>query len=232
MKKYPEKLSPEKLCRKLEYNFKNPEHLYLALTHRSASSSHNERSEFLGDSVLNFVVAQALYEAYPKATEGELSRYRAMLVKKDALAEIARELELGNYIRLGSGELKSGGYRRDSILADTVEAVIAAVLLDSGFEAAKALILRLYKNKISSVTDFTLKDPKSRLQEFLQSRKHQLPVYSVLSVEGEAHDQFFEVLCEIPEFDLSIKGQGKSRRRAEQIAAEKALEKIGTGKTK
>ena len=232
MKSTPEKLSPEKLCRKLEYTFKNPEHLYLALTHRSASGYHNERSEFLGDSVLNFVIAHALYDAYPKATEGDLSRYRATLVKKDALAEIARELELGNYIRLGSGELKSGGYRRDSILADTVEAIIASVLLDSGFDAAQSLILRLYRNKITSVTEVSKKDPKSQLQEFLQSRKLQLPLYTVTSIEGEAHDQYFEILCEIPEIDLSIIGQGKSRRRAEQIAAEKALKKINSGKSK
>ncbi|MDH5256570.1 MAG: ribonuclease III [Gammaproteobacteria bacterium] len=215
------------MCRKLEYKFINPEHLYLALTHRSASGYHNERSEFLGDSVLNFVIAQALYDAFPKATEGDLSRYRATLVRKEALAEIARELELGNYIRLGSGELKSGGYRRDSILADTVEAIIASVLLDSGFDAAESLILRLYQNKITSVTEVSMKDAKSRLQEYLQSRKYQLPVYTVKTVEGEAHDQYFEVLCEIPEFQLSITGQGKSRRRAEQIAAEKALEEIG-----
>ena len=231
-KSTPEKLSPEKLCRKLEYKFVNPEHLYLALTHRSASGYHNERSEFLGDSILNFVIAQALYEAYPKATEGDLSRYRATLVKKDALAEIARELELGNYIRLGSGELKSGGYRRDSILADTVEAIIASVLLDSGFEAAKALILRLYRNKVTTVTEVSIKDAKSRLQEYLQSRKFNLPAYTVVTVEGDAHDQYFEVLCEIPEFELATKGQGKSRRRAEQIAAEKALEKLGNGKSK
>jgi len=228
----PEQVSPEKLCRKLKYAFSDPEHLYLALTHRSASGHHNERSEFLGDSVLNFVIAQALYEAYPKATEGDLSRYRATLVKKDALAEIARELELGNYIRLGSGELKSGGYRRDSILADTVEAIIASVLLDSGFDAAKALILRLYQNKLTTVTEVSIKDAKSRLQEFLQSRKYNLPVYTVLSVEGDAHDQYFVMLCEIPEFDLKIKGEGKSRRRAEQLAAEKAMKEIGSGKSK
>ena len=231
-KSTPEKLSPEKLCRKLEYTFSNPEHLYLSLTHRSASGHHNERSEFLGDSILNFVIAQALYEAYPKATEGDLSRYRATLVKKDALAEIARELELGNYIRLGSGELKSGGYRRDSILADTVEAIIASVLLDAGFDEAKALILRLYKNKITTVTEVSIKDAKSRLQEFLQSRKHKLPAYTVLSVDGDAHDQHFVILCEIPEFDLKVKGQGKSRRRAEQLAAEKAMEQIESGKKK
>jgi len=227
-----EKDSPAKLCKKLDYEYQNPEHLYLALTHRSASGHHNERSEFLGDSVLNFVIAHALFEAYPKATEGDLSRYRATLVKKDALAEIARELDLGNYIRLGTGELKSGGYRRDSILADTVEAIIASVLLDTGFNGAKALILRLYKDKIITVADHSLKDAKSRLQEFLQSRKYKLPVYTVESVEGDAHDQFFEVLCEIVEFKLSVSGQGKSRRRAEQVAAEKALEIIGDGKKK
>jgi len=225
-----DKLSPANLCEKLEYEFNNPEHLYLALTHRSASGQHNERSEFLGDSVLNFVIAHALYDGYPKATEGDLSRYRATLVKKDALAEIARELDLGSYIRLGSGELKSGGYRRDSILADTVEAIIASVLLDAGFDEARALILRLYKDKVSTVADHSLKDAKSRLQEYLQSRKFKLPVYTVQSVEGDAHDQFFEVLCEISEFDMSVSGQGKSRRRAEQIAAEKALEQIGNSK--
>lgn len=227
-----DKQSPAKLCKKLKYEFTNPEHLYLALTHRSASGQHNERSEFLGDGILNFVIAHALYDAYPKATEGDLSRFRASLVKKEALAEIARELNLGNYIRLGSGELKSGGYRRDSILADTVEALIASVLLDSGFEEAKALILRLYEGKIETVADLSLKDPKSRLQEFLQSRKIDLPKYSVQSIEGDAHDQYFEVRCDIPEYQIAIKGEGKSRRRAEQQAAEFALAEIERGNFK
>lgn len=215
-----------KLCKLINYQFTHTDLLQLALTHRSASSQHNERAEYLGDSVLNFVVAHALYEQYPDATEGELSRYRATLVKKDTLAEIARNLKLGDYIQLGSGELKSGGHRRSSILADALEALIAAVLLDSGFESAKKLILFLFESKIKTVDEKELKDPKSRLQEFLQSRKMELPNYQVEAVSGDPHLQHFAVTCLIPELSIQTQGEGSSRRRAEQTAAEAALKEI------
>lgn len=215
-----------KLCREINYQFIHPDLLTLALTHRSASSKHNERAEYLGDSVLNFVVAHALYETYPNATEGELSRYRATLVKKDTLAEIARDLDLGDYIRLGSGELKSGGYRRASILADALEAIIAAVLLDTGFESAKKLILFLFDAKVKAVSGKELKDPKSRLQEYLQSRQYDLPEYQVNSISGDPHLQHFTVNCHIPVLKIQTQGEGTSRRRAEQSAAEAALASI------
>jgi len=220
----------QKLCRKIGYQFKSIEFLELALTHRSASSQHNERVEFLGDGVLNFVVAEALYHNYPNATEGELSRYRATLVNKDTLAEIAKELNLGDYIRLGSGELKSGGFRRASILADGLEAIIAAVLLDTGFESAKNLILNLFKNKIDVVSEQKLKDPKSRLQEYLQSRKQNLPLYTVMSIDGDPHNQTFKIKCDIPELNIVVEGKGSSRRKAEQLAAESAMQLIEKAK--
>ena len=226
------KSDSSKLCRQINYQFSRPELLQLALTHRSASSQHNERVEYLGDSVLNFVVAHALYEKYPKATEGELSRYRATLVKKDTLAEIARDLDLGEYIQLGSGELKSGGYRRASILADALEALIAAVLLDGGFESAKTLIHKLFDAKVEAVSNKELKDPKSRLQEYLQSRKCDLPDYQVHSVSGDPHLQHFVVSCHIPVLSIQTKGEGSSRRRAEQSAAEAALTLIRKNKIK
>ena len=216
----------EKLCQKLSYEFRSIELLELALTHRSASSQHNERVEFLGDSVLNFVIAEELYHRHSKATEGELSRYRSTLVKKDTLASIAKEINLGDYIRLGSGELKSGGYRRASILADALEAVIAAVLLDTGFESAKKLILNLFKDKIDKVKEHKLKDPKSRLQEYLQSRKLNLPIYRVISVDGDPHNQTFKISCTISDLQLTVEGVGSSRRKAEQLAAEAALKLI------
>jgi len=213
----------DKLCKRIGYQFLNKELLLTALTHRSAGSQHNERAEYLGDSVLNFVVAHALYEHFPLATEGELSRYRATLVKQDTLAEIARELDLGDYLLLGSGEMKSGGHRRSSILADALEALFAAVLLDSGFESSKVLILSLFKTKIQSINEKELKDPKSRLQEYLQSRKYDLPNYTVNAVSGDPHSQHFVVNCDIKEINLHTQGEGSSRRRAEQSAAETAL---------
>jgi len=216
----------EKLCRRIAYEFKNRQLLDLALTHRSASYHHNERAEYLGDSVLNFVIAEALYHQFPKATEGELSRYRASLVKKDTLAEIARELDLGEFIKLGSGELKSGGYRRASILADALEALLAAVLIDSGFESAKSLILRLFREKLEKVSQLELKDPKSQLQEYLQSNKLALPSYEVTNIEGDPHQQSFIVICDITPLNIKTHGKGTSRRRAEQDAAQAALLEI------
>ncbi|HFE38200.1 MAG TPA: ribonuclease III [Gammaproteobacteria bacterium] len=222
----------DKLCRQINYRFIYPDLLQLALTHRSASSQHNERAEYLGDSILNFVIAHALYEKYPDATEGELSRYRATLVKKDTLAEIARNLDLGDYIKLGSGELKSGGFRRASILADALEALIAAVLLDSGFESAKKLIHFLFDRRIKTVIEKELKDPKSRLQEFLQSRRFDLPKYEVKSISGDPHLQHFVIVCDVAALSLQTEGEGSSRRRAEQAAAEAALAEIQKNKIK
>jgi len=216
-----------KLLEKLEYSFKNPQLLDEALTHRSVSAKNNERLEFLGDGILNFVIAGELFILFPDVNEGDLSRLRANLVNQDALAEIALELQLGDVIKLGSGELKSGGFRRPSILSDAVESILGAVYCDSGFETCRELIIRLYKNKLSRDTDLqSLKDPKTQLQELLQSRGYALPVYKVQRITGKAHAQIFHIDCEIPVLGLCIKGEGKSRRKAEQMAADKAIEKV------
>lgn len=213
-----------RLTRDLGYTFNNQELLVEALTHRSASSPNNERLEFLGDGVLNFIIAAELFRRYPKATEGELSRLRACLVKKDGLAKIARGLSLGDYLILGSGELKSGGYRRDSILADAAEAIIGAVYLDQGFETCRGLVLRLYAKQLDNVPDLNrLKDPKTRLQELLQSKKLALPVYEVQEVVGKAHEQYFRVECSIETLNIKVEGKGRSRRKAEQAAAEQGI---------
>jgi ribonuclease-3 len=215
--------SVNRLSRHLGYTFHQQQLLEEALTHRSAPGRNNERLEFLGDSILNLVIAAELFEAYPDAKEGELSRLRANLVRGETLAQLARELELGDRLRLGSGELKSGGFRRDSILADTLEAVFGAVYLDGGFENCRQLILRLYEKHLHKLpaTD-ELKDPKTRLQEYLQARQRALPVYTVLAVSGEAHAQSFTVECSINN-SLRTVAAGTSRRRAEQEAARKAL---------
>jgi len=214
----------DRLERRLNYTFQNQDLLKMALTHRSAASGHNERLEFLGDSVLNFVIASSLYERYPAAREGELSRLRAKLVKEDTLAELGRELQLGSYLVLGSGELKSGGSRRDSILADGVEALFGAVLRDRGFDACQQLILGLYKDRLDEVQpEDGLKDPKTRLQEFLQSRRAPLPTYDVTVVDGEAHSQLFTVKCQVEALPEPTVGKGGSRRKAEQAAAALAL---------
>lgn len=220
-------LDYRKLVGMLEYEFEDEAHLVRALTHRSAGSRHNERLEFLGDSVLNFVIAQALFERFPTATEGELSRLRANLVREATLADVARTLDLGEYLRLGSGELKSGGFRRGSILADGIEAIFGAVLLDGGFHASQKLILRLYQARIALADpNVNLKDPKSRLQEYLQSEKKSLPEYIVLSVDGAQHNQLFKVECRIPELQKCATGEGRTRRKAEQAAAKLALEQL------
>lgn len=217
------KSATSKLASNLGYNFDNIDHLDLALTHRSASKKHNERSEFLGDSVLNFVIAEALYNAFPEAKEGELSRYRATLVRKETLAEIAREINLGDCLKLGPGELKSGGFRRDSTLADGLEAVLAAILLDGGFEAVKQSILTLFENRIPAVSEKQLKDPKSRLQEYLQSTHKSLPEYNVVNTSGEAHNQSFTIECKVTDLNIKVTSVGKSRRKAEQSAAKQIL---------
>ncbi|CAH0541394.1 ribonuclease III [Vibrio marisflavi] len=216
-----------KLENKLGYQFNNAELIHLALTHRSANSKHNERLEFLGDSILSFVIADALYHRFPKVNEGDMSRMRATLVRGHTLAELGREFQLGDYLKLGPGELKSGGFRRDSILADAVEAIIGAIYLDSDVEAVRAIILSWYTTRLESIKPgVSQKDPKTRLQEHLQGRKKPLPVYTVTKIKGEAHNQEFTVSCDVVDLKEAIIGIGTSRRKAEQAAAESALEKL------
>ncbi|OZI30421.1 ribonuclease III [Bordetella genomosp. 10] len=210
---------------RLDHRFGDEALLEQALTHRSHGARHNERLEFLGDSVLNFVVASMLFDRYGKIDEGDLSRLRANLVKQASLADIAQKLELSHDLRLGEGELKSGGFRRPSILADTLEAIFGAVFLDGGFDAARRVIARLYQPILATVDPKTLgKDAKTLLQEFLQGRKLALPVYTVIATHGAAHSQQFEVECAIPAWEIKVVGAGASRRAAEQAAAKSALE--------
>ncbi|GBE09565.1 ribonuclease 3 [bacterium BMS3Abin12] len=215
----------------LGYRFERGETLEAALTHRSAGSCNNERLEFLGDAVLGFVIAEELYRRFPDAAEGDLSRLRATLVRKESLAELARGLRLGEYLTLGGGERRSGGDRRESILADAMEAVFGAVHLDGGWERCRALILRLYEPRLQGLPPLAaLKDPKTRLQEYLQSRRFPLPEYRILEVSGEPHAQTFDVVCGIAGLDLEVHGSGHSRRKAEQAAAQAALERLGIGR--
>lgn len=213
------------LERFLGYSFSDNSLLRNALTHRSVSSENNERLEFLGDSVLNFVIAAELFQNYSRAPEGDLSRLRASLVNKETLVKVAQKLDLGDFIFLGSGELKSGGFRRKSILADALEAIFGAVYLDAGFDVCKQLILRLYEPWLSAGVDIErLKDPKTRLQEYLQSRRQVLPEYEVVEAFGKPHAQTFKVKCTVVGLDHEIYGIGSSRRKAEQQAAEAMLE--------
>jgi len=217
------------LLKKLAYSFDDIELLNEALTHRSYATKNNERLEFLGDGILNFVIADELFKQYPDAQEGDLSRLRATLVNKESLAEIAEQLNLGEVILLGAGELKSGGFRRPSILADTVESILGAVYSDGGFEPCRDLIVRLYAKRLASPADLqSLKDPKTRLQELLQSRRFSLPEYQVVNITGQAHSQVFHVRCSIDKMNIKVDGEGKSRRKAEQVAAEKAILKVET----
>ena len=210
---------------KIGHVFSNVSLLHQALTHRSHSISHNERLEFLGDSVLNCVVASLLFQKYSKIDEGDLSRVRANLVKQQSLYEIAIRLDLAQFLRLGEGELKSGGFRRPSILADTLEALFGAIYLDAGFNAARDVICGLYMPILETVDPATLgKDAKTLLQEYLQSKKIALPVYTVAATHGAAHSQEFEVECAIPKLDIQVFGTGGSRRAGEQAAAKMALE--------
>ncbi len=221
----------ERLSRRIGYRFTDSSLLQAAMTHRSAGSRNNERLEFLGDGALNFVIGEAVFRKRADSPEGDLSRLRASLVREQTLGEIASDLDLGDYLRLGSGEMKSGGFRRPSILADAVEALIGAVYVDGGFDAARALVLRLYEDRLQSLPDAdTLKDPKTRLQEYLQSRRMTLPRYSVLKVSGEPHKQNFQVECHVEDAGLTSLGEGASRRRAEQAAAESALHDLREGK--
>lgn len=213
------------LQNKLGHLFTDVTLLQRALTHRSHGSIHNERLEFLGDSVLNCAVASLLFERYDTLDEGDLSRLRANLVKQQSLYEIAQRLELSQCLRLGEGELKSGGFRRPSILADTLEALFGAIFLDAGFDTARSVICSLYVPILESVDPATLgKDAKTLLQEYLQSKKIMLPQYNVVATHGAAHNQEFEVECVIPKLEIQVLGTGKSRRAGEQVAAKLALE--------
>ena len=215
----------DKLEQNLNYCFSDTALAQRALTHRSANKLNNERLEFLGDSLLGFVVAEFLWESYPQATEGELSRMRASMINKDNLATIAREIELGDHIQLGAGELKSGGKHRDSILADTVEAIIAAIYLDGGIDACKAFIRRWSTAKFSSDdSNQDQKDFKTRLQELMQARGQALPAYTVVEISGEAHQQTFRVECAIEDLQSPLQGSGTSKRSAEQNAAHNVLD--------
>lgn len=217
------------LRERLGYEPRDPALFRAALTHRSASGPNNERLEFLGDAVLNLVIARHLYGCFADAAEGDLSRLRSRVVSREPLADVAATLGLGDTLQLGSGELKSGGFRRQSILADALEAVFGAIYLDGGLEAAASVIVRLFAARIAALPDpEALKDAKTRLQEYLQSRSLTLPHYAVLNVEGEDHAQTFEVSCEVAVLGLRVRGRGSSRRRAEQQAAERMLTRIET----
>ena len=211
------------------YQFEQENLLEQALTHRSyARKQNNERLEFLGDSILNLTISINIYARFPDASEGELSRIRAAMVRQATLARIARGIGLGEHIRLGGGELKSGGYRRASILADATEALIGAVYLDGGFEQAQRVVLGLYRDALDNLGDAdNLKDPKTRLQEYLQGRKMALPEYSVEATSGKSHEQVFTVSCKHAELGIETLGTGSSRKRAEQRAAQKLLGELG-----
>ncbi len=216
-----------KLYKYLYYPFADKSLLEKALTHRSIGADNNERLEFLGDAILGFVIASELYNCFPNAKEGELSRYRASLVKGDTLAILAGDLGLGDFLRLGPGELKSGGFRRDSILANAFEAIIGALYLDGGLHIAENFICEIYRERIKAISErFSYKDPKTRLQEYLQARGLQLPEYSVIDVAGKSHEQLFKVECRVSLLAESIEGEGNNRRKAEQDAAEKILLEI------
>lgn len=215
----------DELSKKLAYQFKQPELLQVALTHRSKGGDHNERLEFLGDAVVNFVIAELLYHQYPSATEGELTRWRASLVNRDTLADLARKFDLGKYLFLGQGEMRSGGSERHSILSCGMEAVIGAVYIDGGYDATHQCIANWYDDLLKSLMSASShKDPKTLLQEYLQSHRLPLPIYTVESIEGEAHQQMFTVSCLVEGVSGKTLGKGTSRRRAEQESAQAMLE--------
>lgn len=225
--KEPQDQSLKLLERRLGHPFTQLGLLQEAVTHRSAGGNHNERLEFLGDGVLNFVIASALFELRPDVPEGDLSRLRASLVREETLAEIAMELELGDFLRMGSGELRSGGFRRASILADAVEAILGAVYRDAGFAAAEHLILRLFETRLAQLPDAgTLKDAKTQLQEWLQARARPLPRYDIVAETGEAHERHFVARCTLAHTKTATQGEGTGRRRAEQAAAQRMLEQL------
>ena len=218
-------MTPDARAVALGHVFRQPQLLHQALTHRSFAAEHNERLEFIGDGVLNCAIALMLYERFPQMPEGDLSRMRAGLVNRDTLHRHAAALGLGAAIRLGEGEVKSGGAARPSILADALEAVLGAIFLDAGYAAAHAAIERLYADDIAGAdTEAIAKDPKTRLQEWLQGRRLPVPEYAIVEVRGEAHLQNFEVVCRITALDIAATGTGASRRAAEQAAAAQAYE--------
>jgi len=209
------------------HSFEQQDLLRQAMTHRSASSTHNERLEFLGDSILGLVIAEALYQKFPKVAEGDLSRMRAAIVCGRSLAKLGKKMGLGDFLSLGQGELKSGGYRRESILADAVEAIIGAIYLDSDMDTIRQAILNWFEPQLTQIEPGTSqKDPKTRLQELLQSRQKPLPEYDVIATQGQAHNQQFTVNCSVEGIESAFKGTGTSRRKAEQAAATAALEHL------
>jgi ribonuclease-3 len=222
-----------KLSKKIGYTFNEPSLLTQALTHRSAKGEHNERLEFLGDSILGFVIAEVLFEQFPKHDEGDLTRMRSSLVKGVTLAELGRDFNLGEHLILGPGELKSGGHRRESILEDAIEAIIGAVYLDSDISCCKALILSWFTQRLSDIKPGNeQKDPKTRLQEYLQGRKIALPVYDVIDTSGQSHNQQFVVRCITEVIDKEVIAKGTSRRKAEQAAAQQVLALLESTKAK
>ncbi len=219
------KINLERLCGKLNYQFKEKAYLKQALTHCSVGSDNYERFEFLGDSILSFVIATELFHRFPLESEGQLSRLRSYLVRGEMLVELAKELDLGSFLFLGQGELKSGGFRRSSILSDAMEAIFAAVFFDGGIESAKKVILKLYHSRLeSSNLNDCLKDPKTQLQEYLQAKKMALPEYTLIKVEGDEHHQLFDITCAIEGIKQKTFGQELNRRKAEQLAAKAMLE--------
>ncbi len=211
----------------LQYEFSQPDLLQLALTHRSAASNHNERLEYLGDAVLELVITDALYRSKPDTDEGGLSRLRSFLVRKGTLAEIGTEIGVAQQVVLGSGEKRTGGHQRASILADTVEAILGAVYLDGGYPAAETVIHRLFKSRLDDLPEeASLKDPKTALQEYLQAQSELPPEYEVLAITGKAHKQHFTVVCRVAARDLEVEASGSSRRKAEQQAAAAVLEQL------
>ena len=220
-------MSLDSLVKRIDYPFNTPALLTQALTHRSFSGNNNERLEFLGDGALNFIIANQLYLRFAKLPEGDLSRLRAQLVKESTLAEIAFSLNIGESLKLGEGELKSAGWRRPSILADALEAIVGAVYIDGGYVAAEALVIKLFEDKLSHIDPKIIdKDAKSQLQEYLQGKKIELPDYKLVTIEGEAHEQTFKMECVIEKLNITTIGEGSSRRVAEQQAAQLALEAI------
>ena len=222
-------MNADKICALTGYQFRQADLLEQALTHRSYSRQlNNERLEFLGDSILNLIISNHIYKRFGAADEGDLSRIRASLVKEETLAQVARRIGLGDYINLGGGELKSGGFRRASILADALEALIGAIYLDSDYIQTETAVLHLYRERLEIIdADANLRDPKTRLQEYLQAIKNSLPLYQVEQTTGKAHDQVFTVSCKLVDLDMQSNGTGSSRKKAEQQAAQKILDSIG-----
>jgi ribonuclease III len=221
-------VSLDKLQSRIGYQFTDAKLLTQALTHSSHGAHNNERLEFLGDAILGLAIAHALYDRFPSASEGELSRLRATMVRRDTLADIAREFSLGDSLIMGRGELKSGGFQRGSILADAIEAIIGAMFIDGGLDVTCERVLNWYETRLAALSlDVSQKDAKTRLQEYLQSRKASLPQYVVLKTEGMSHDQVFTVACESELLDQQAVGEGSSRKIAEQLAATAALDLLG-----